>query len=269
MRVGVVGHVEWVTFARVAHLPRPGEILHASDSFDEAAGGGAVAAVHLGRRADGCLFLTALGDDDPGHASRRRLESLGLELHAGERHVTRRAFTHTDDDGERTITVLGDRIVPFGSDPLPWDRLAGLDAVYFTGGDAAAAHAARKAKVLVATPRAAEPLDEARVSIDALVYSAGDEDEARWAASLEHLKPTYTVATRGSTGGHWEGGDGSAGEWSAAKVPGPVRDAYGCGDSFAAGLTYGLGQGRPIAEALDVAASWGAYTLTLKGPYGE
>ena len=62
--------------------------------------------------------------------------------------------------------------------------------------------------------------------------------------------------------------DGAGGEWAAAEVPGPVVDAYGCGDSFAAGLTFALGEGRPIDEALAVAASWGAHTLTLRGPYG-
>ena len=57
------------------------------------------------------------------------------------------------------------------------------------------------ANVLVVTPRAAEPLLEANVTLDAVVYSAGDENEVAWAESLARLKPTYTVATRGSTGG--------------------------------------------------------------------
>ncbi|HVL95473.1 MAG TPA: PfkB family carbohydrate kinase [Solirubrobacteraceae bacterium] len=267
-RVAVVGHVEWVTFARVPHLPRPGEILHASEVWDEAGGGGAVAAVHLRRRAGACLFLTALGDDPAGRQAAERLRELGVDLHAGARPVTRRGFTHTDDRGERTITVLGERIVPRRADPLPWERLARVDAVYFTGGDPAAARAPRAAPVLVATPRASAPLRAAGVEIDALVFSAGDADEVAWAEELEPLKPRYTVATRGSTGGTWGGADGGTGEWAAAEVPGPVVDAYGCGDSFAAGLTYALGAGEPIERALALAASWGAHTLTLRGPYG-
>ena len=258
-----------MTFARVAQLPAPGEIVHASDVWDEAGGGGAVAAVHLGRRADGCLFLTALGDDDAGRHARERLAELGVEVHAAPRPVTRRAFTHTDGDGERTITVLGERIVPAGGDDLPWERLADMDAIYFTGGDAEAARAARAARILVATPRAADGLLAAGVEIDALVFSAGDADEVGWAESLEPLKPRYSVATRGSTGGRWAGADGTTGEWAAAEVPGPVIDAYGAGDSFAAGLAFALGEGRPIDEALEVAASWGARTLTLQGPYGR
>ena len=61
MRVAVVGHVEWVQFARVERVPRAGEIVHAHETWDEAAGGGAVAAVQLARLAGGGAdFFTAL-----------------------------------------------------------------------------------------------------------------------------------------------------------------------------------------------------------------
>lgn len=46
-----------------------------------------------------------------------------------------------------------------------------------------------------------------------------------------------------------------------------VADSYGCGDSFAAGLTYGLGAGMPVEEALELAARCGATCLTGRGPY--
>ena len=266
MKVAVVGHVEWVTFARVDHLPKPGEIVHATEILEEAGGGGAVAAVHLGRHAGGCLFLTALGEDWFGEGAKRRLTDLGVEVAAAPRPRTRRAFTHTDANGERTITVLGERIVPARTDPLPWGRLAEMDAVYLTGGDADAIKAARAAKVLVATPRAHDGLRDSGVELDALVYSDGDQDEVAWS---EGITARHRVATRGSHGGHWEGTDGHTGEWAAAKVPGPVADAYGCGDSFAAGLTYALGAGEPIERALQTASEWGAYTLTLRGPYGD
>ena len=45
MRVAVVGHVEWIEFARVERVPKAGEIVHASETWEAAAGGGAVAAV--------------------------------------------------------------------------------------------------------------------------------------------------------------------------------------------------------------------------------
>jgi hypothetical protein len=43
VRVAVVGHFEWVQFVQGDHVPAAGEIVHASDAFEEPAGGGAVA----------------------------------------------------------------------------------------------------------------------------------------------------------------------------------------------------------------------------------
>ena len=251
MKVAVVGHVEWVTFARVARLPAQGEIVHAAPVWEEAAGGGGVAAVQLARLAGGCELFTAAGPE-----AAARLQALGVTVHAAER-PTRRAFVHTDDDGERTITVLGERVVPHGADALPWEALESCDAVYFTGGDAAAAARARRARVMVATPRAWEALGD--VEVDALVMSAGDADEMAWAAGLRARR---RFLTDGARGGSWEGG-----RWAAAPLPGPVVDAYGCGDSFAAGLTFALGRGDAIPAALEFAAACGAGCLTGAGPY--
>src|SRR6478735_4394502 len=125
MRVAVVGHVEWVEFLRVPHLPSAGEIVHATDAWAEPAGGGAVAAVQLCKLAGAADFFTALGDDELGHRAHDQLADLGLRLQAVWRDETqRRGVTFVDGRGERTITVVGDRLVPRGSDPLPWDELA-------------------------------------------------------------------------------------------------------------------------------------------------
>src|SRR5213080_3095955 len=136
MQVAVVGHVEWVEFAPVDHVPAPGEIVHVLESWEEPAGGGAVAAVQLARLAGECLFLTALGDDELGRRAARELEQLGVRVEAAWRaEPQRRAFVHVDATAERTITVIGDRMGPSAADELPWDELDGADAVYFTAGD--------------------------------------------------------------------------------------------------------------------------------------
>src|ERR671937_2730239 len=102
MRVAVVGHVEWVEFARVDHVPVRGEIVHALETWEEPAGGGAVAAVQLARLAGACLFLTALGDDELGHRAKRRLEALGVRVEAAWRpEPQRRAIVHVDGASER------------------------------------------------------------------------------------------------------------------------------------------------------------------------
>jgi ribokinase len=58
-----------------------------------------------------------------------------------------------------------------------------------------------------------------------------------------------------------------AGTWRATAPPGPVVDAYGCGDSFAAALAYGLGAGMLLDAAIALAARCGAACLTGRGPY--
>ncbi len=210
-RVGVVGHVEWLDFAVVEHLPAPGEIVTSTSHFEAAAGGGAVAAVQLRKLAGAATFLTALGDDErAARAAAELREQHGLTLHAATRaRPQRRAFTHLDGHAERTITVLGERLVPHGADPLPWDELAALDGIYFTGGDTAAAHAARRARVLVATTRAQDALRASGVVPDVLIASASDAKERAGAAAL--ALPRWLVLTDGARGGHWESSDGTAG----------------------------------------------------------
>ena len=63
LRVAVVGHVEWVEFARVPELPTAGSIVHATEVWSEPAGGGAVVARQIARLVGRCEFFTALGAD--------------------------------------------------------------------------------------------------------------------------------------------------------------------------------------------------------------
>ena len=266
-RVAVVGHVEWADFAVVERFPAPGEIVEASHFWEEAAGGGAVAAVQLVKLAGRARFYTALSTDRLGAETVGRLERAGVEVRAAERHEPqRRAFVHLDAAGERTISVLGERMVARGSDALTWEDLSDFDAVYFTGGDAEALRAARAARVLVATPRAADTLVAAGVELDVLVNSGHDPHEAGFDPASLQPAPRHVVSTLGAEGGRWIAGEQS-GTWKAAPLPGPPVDAYGCGDSFAAGLTYALGARMPMAEAVALAARCGAACLTGRGPY--
>jgi ribokinase len=191
---------------------------------------------------------------------------LGLAVHAVARGRQRRGFVMLDRDGERTITILGERAVPAGADPLPWQRLDRADAVYFTGGDAAALRAARRARRLVATPRAGAPLREAGVKLDVLVRSAHDPAERRAGEDLDP-PPHRIVSTAGQQGGRWVGEDRTEGSWHSAELPGPPADAYGAGDSFAGALTWALGAGMEIDDALRLAARCGAAKLTGRAGY--
>lgn len=262
----VVGHAEWTEFARVPRVPGAGEIARATSDWQQMAGGAAVAAVQIAKLAGSCLFVTALGDDELGHRGKRELEAMGVEVAADWRsEPQRRAFVFLDDAGERTITTLGERAGPRGSDDLPWDRLEGA-AVYFTAGDAAALQAARVASSLVASVRAGEALSEAGVELDVLVRSARDPGEAYRAGEIDP-PPRAVVATDGAAGGLIEIGADEPREWVAGPAPGPLLDVHGAGDSFAAGVTVGLGEGLDLADAVALGARCGASAITGRGPY--
>jgi ribokinase len=264
VRVAVVGHVEWVEFARVEHVPTAGEIVHALETWEEAAGGGAVAAVQLANLNGSALLFTALGEDELARRSRRELEERGVTVHATTLpEPQRRALTYVDDDGERTITVLGHKLLPSGEDgALPWEELRRCDAVYFVSGEVAALRSARHAPVLVATSRELATLARSGVELDVLVGSGEDGGERFEAGDLDP-PPKIVVTTAGALGGWVRPG----GPFRAASLPGPVEDAYGCGDCFAAGLTYALAEGKPMDEAVAFGARCGAAVLTGRGPY--
>ncbi len=267
MRVAVVGHVEWVWFGSVDRIPGPGDIAHATDEWEEPAGGGAVAALQLAKLAGACNLFTALGNDEIGLRARKELTGLGLDVHAELRaDRTRRALTLVDPAGERTITTLGHRLEASGADPLPWERLEEADAVYVTAGDAAAFRFARRAGVMVVTTRVLDALLDADVVPDALVGSGSDPAEH---VDVEMLpwRPPVLVLTEGRSGGRFETSSGESGRYEGVEVRGPAGDAYGAGDSFAGGLTYALGAGWDLEPALVLAARCGAACAGGRGPY--
>jgi ribokinase len=265
MRAAAVGHVEWVEFVRVPKVPVQGEIARATGLWDDAAGGAAVAAVQLAKLSGAAVLITALGDDDLGHRVPAALAERQVRVEAVWRDAPqRRAVTFLDDDGERTITVIGERHQPNGADDLPWNDLHSTDAVYFTAGDAGALRRAREAAALVATARVLPVLSSAGVRLDAVVGSGNDPSER-----YEPFEPTprLVVLTDGARGGSYSMDGGEWRRYEAAPLPGALVDLYGCGDSFAAGLTHGLGAGLPAEKAIELAARCGAACATGRGPY--
>ena len=268
MRTAVVGHVEWVRFAQLEQIPKQGEIVTAADTWEEPGGGGAVAAGELVRLGAEVDFFVAVGNDELGVQARVALEKLGCRVHAAIRsEPQRRAFTFLDRNGERTITLMGNKLHPHGSDPLPWTEPAEVDAVYFSAGDPDALRAARQARALVATARELPTLVEAQVQLDALVRSGRDPSEG-YKPGLLDPEPHMTVSTMGREGGSYI----VAGEeeiYVAVELPGPLADAYGAGDSFAAGLAFALGSGHSPGSAVAFAAERGAVAMTRHGAHGH
>lgn len=214
-----------------------------------------MAAVQMARLAGTAHFFTALGDDEVGRRCFQRLSELGVTVHAAWRpEPQRRAVTFLDGQGERTITVIGPRLEPLSSDDLPWHLLDECRGCYFTAGSFAEA---RRAGCVVATTRARG------VQPDVWIGSSADEREAVFG---DLMGARLLVMTEGSRGGRYWTGAGE-GSWQACALPGEPVDAYGCGDSFAAALAYGLGTGLSVASALEAAARCGAAVRCRRGPY--
>ena len=141
-------------FVPVELVPRPGEIVHAAESWSRPRGGGVVAAVQFGELADSVQFFTALGTDERGRRAKVELESAGSRCThrrstaTAERVHVRRQDRRADDHHDRPEAA------PRGhDDSLPWHELARCEAVYFCAGDADALLLARRGRVLVATAR--------------------------------------------------------------------------------------------------------------------
>jgi ribokinase len=263
VRIAVVGHVEWIRFASVDRVPATGGIAHSSDDWEQAGGGGGVAAVQLALLADEAHLFTALGGDELGRRARAELEERGVVVHTGaaDERSQRWAFTHVDEHGERTITTVGAKLRPRGhDDALPWHDLAGMDAVFFVAGDVDALVHARRARILTATSRELEVLRRGSVALDALVGS-GEDDAERYQPGELDPPPALVVTTSGRLGGWAQPG----GPFTAAAPPGDVIDSYGAGDSFAAGLTFALAAGLEGHDAVGFAARCGAAALTGRG----
>jgi len=266
LHLAVVGHVEMVSFVEVAQLPPAGSITTAKGFHQCPAGGGAVVAVQLARlTGQPVQFFTALGRDGIGEQAAQELSALGLELHVAWREApTRQAITFIDGDGERTITVIGERLAANGSDALPWEALSHCDGVFVTAADAGALGHARQAKVLTATPRTRlGVLQEAGVRLDALIGSALDPAETYRDGDLQP-PPSLVIRTEGGRGGQVSPG----GRFLAPQRTRPVADTYGAGDSFAAGVTAALAAQWPLAAAISLGCHCGAACLDGRGPYG-
>jgi ribokinase len=266
MKVAVVGHIEWSRFVRVDLLPKPGEVVRAKEYWQEVAGGAGVAAAELARLTGDCTLFTAIGRDENGQRAIEQLRGLGVKVHASlvDEFPTKESLVYIDDNKERTITTIG-HVVPNGHDPaLPWDDLRTMDAVYFVSGDVAALRASRQAKVLVSTARVLPVLKEAGIQLDALVMSQKDNNELYADDTLDN-EPMLVVQTLGKEGSQVMRGERYPAEMVSDE---DFRDSYGCGDSFAAGLTYGLAQGLPVDETMKIAARSGAAAARRTGANG-
>jgi len=265
LKFAVIGHIEWMNFIEVDQLPKAGLISHSKKYLEYPAGGGSVIAKRLQELTKTEVqFFTALGNDFNGNKCLRILENMGMKLHVAWRNKpTRKGFSLIDKEGERSITIIGDRLAPTHKDNLDWSILNDMDGIFITAGDKKIFKKSRIAKTLCSTPRVGlNIINESGIFLDGLIGSNLDPGEA---FSLDDLilKPRFVIKTEGENGGiSFPGGRYKAFENKNHKV-----DSYGCGDSFAAGILYGLTSGWDIEESLNIAKIMGRNCSEHFGPY--
>jgi ribokinase len=264
LRIGVIGHVEHITLGRVRAVPRAGEIAHLEAPETLPGGGGGIAFFQLVKSPAEVHLFTAIGGDDAGAFVERRVRETGAAIHAARREEPHtRDVVMIDPAGDRTIVVVGEPLHPRAADPLPWELLAELDAVYYTAQDPDLLKLARDARVLVATARRRPSIILSAVRLDAIVGSRSDAREASTLADYP-VRPSALVMTEGARGGAVETSSGDA-RFSAPEALGR-GGSYGAGDSFAGAFTYHLAAGRSPLEAAGEAAHHGAAVLQGLNP---
>ena len=266
LKLAVIGHIEWVTFLKVDQLPIAGEISHAKDYFEEAAGGAAVAAVQMARLINEPVdLITSLGKDNNGEKCYERLIKLGLNLKVAWREKpTRKGISLISKDGERAITVIGERLQPIASDDLPWSDMKNYDGIFITATDKEGIRLASKARFVAATPRTGQAtLKNSKAKINALIGSGLDPGEE---INYEELvpKPDIYIATEGKLGGIVYPKEY---KYKAIKPSSQEIDTYGCGDCFAGAVTTALAAKLNLDQAIKIGAYCGAECSTHYGPY--
>ena len=266
LKFAVIGHIEWITFIKVDQLPKPGLISHSQISLEYPAGGGAVIAKKLRELTYGEVhFYTSLGNDFYGNQCLNILENMGIKLHvAWSEKPTRKGFSVIDSEGERSITIIGERLAPSHKDNLDWTTLNNMDGIFITAADKEILKKSRMAKTVCATPRVGlNIINESGIFLDALIGSNLDPGEV---FSLNELRimPKFVIKTEGENGGIiFPGGS----RYKAIKNKKIKVDSYGCGDSFAAGFLYGLSSYWHIEESLNLAKIMGRNCSEHFGPY--
>ncbi len=267
LNFAVVGHVEWINFLKVDQLPKPGIISHSKKSLEYPAGGGSIIAKTLSELTESQIhFFTSLGNDEYGHKCFKILSNMGIKLHVSwSEKPTRRGFSLIDSQGERAITVIGERLAPNHKDKLEWNILKNMDGIFITASDSEIFKMARSASILCTTPRVGlNTINKSNILLDGLIGSNLDPGEAFSFSELS-VKPKYTIKTEGEKGGIIFPG----GRYKALKNKKQKVDSYGCGDSFAAAILYGMSSKWNIDKSLNLAKMIGRNVSEFFGPYAE
>ena len=169
----------------------------------------------------------------------------------------RRGFTYLDDERRANDHAARPEAPPAWERPASVGR-PGAKSTPSTSRRVTPLRCAPLGRPACSSPRreSSPRLQEAHVELDALV--------AQRHRPAERTNRVRSTRRRSSSSRRWGARAATSspasaeGTYAAAELPGPLADAYGAGDSFAAGLTFALARGDSVEEALAFAASCGA-----------
>jgi ribokinase len=276
----VVGSINQDLVVTVTSLPGPGQTV-LGDRFERHGGGkGANQAVAARRAGAEVTLVAAVGNDDLGREALTELAHEGVQIdriQVVDDAATGVAIIAVDRHGENQIATaaganmaLDAECVRAVLDDTPADVclvcLEIPDAAVLAAVEAAAAHQVP----IVVNPAPARPLPDAVYHAspilvpneDELQQLTGERDVATVARHLHGRTGAPVVVTRGSRGATIVEGDRVT-EVAAQRVE-PV-DSTGAGDTFAAWLAVGIGQGLPLLEAVERANVAAALSTTQAG----
>ena len=270
-RIVIVGSV---AEDEVLCLPRPlSEGSHVDTVRRERrlGGGGANTALPLRHAGHDVVVVSPLGTDETGDWLLGELERAGIDTSGIVRVAggSTRSLVLLDPEGERTIV----NVHRCREEGLP-ARLGTIeaDALYVRSRELdlaePMAEVARRATVVAHLP----PLTRGARPAHILVGSESDLPPTfvgdPWDAGEGIAGPflRWVVMTMGS-----HGADAVSAEERIATPAPPVTavDTTGAGDVFAAGLVHSLLRERPMPQALETAAAWGAAAAACRGSPGR
>jgi len=247
----------------VIHLTEPlraGGHLNGVTANARLGGGGANTAVALAAAGHQVTLLAAIGHDAVGEALLAELAAAGVITTALVRldQPTTRSYVLVDPLGERTVINIARC-----EEATPPQRLLDLsaDVVYVRSRrlDLSGLLAVKsKHSLIIAHAPPSEPGSRpAHVVIASVsdLTAAECRSQSILGKTVSNGLARWTVLTAGEAGAHAYSADEALSV--AARSVQPV-DTTGAGDAFAAGLVHALVEHRPMAEALAIAARFGA-----------
>ncbi|MDP9343870.1 MAG: ribokinase [Actinomycetota bacterium] len=274
-RVVVVGSVNVDLVVQVERIPRAGETV-TRGRFTRAFGGkGANQAAGAARLGAETALVGMVGDDDFGREALEDLRSFGVDTSrvgvgteptgvaqimvdgAGENIIAVASGANTELTGERVERALAD-LAPRGT-----IILAGLE-VPDQAVRAAARHASEYGCPFILNPAPARDLTADVIGWTDVITP--NELEAVSLGSVDRLLQQgarAVVVSRGAQGADLF----RIGKPSVHQQPFRVEvvDTTGAGDALNAGLAWALAEGRPLEEALRLAAAAGALATRAVG----